>query len=495
MKEKLEALRASIKALLDDAEKLIGESKFDEAKAKQDEVKKQKAQFETIKAQIDARSAEEKTAQEQKSADLEKENAELKAKATKPVLLPFEDGTDVSGESDGMKSFVALKYGDVDAATKAVIGDLYGSKFNYNQARHDQMSAFVKYIRFGENRLNAVESALLHASAKNIILHPDVIKSEIESGRTVAEIKATLEEASNDLGGYLVPEDYRTEIIKRLMGVTVVRGRARVVTTTRDAVEWPVVEGGNNIYTSAVRVTWVDETPANASVAETNPTFGMKKIPVHTVMARTNLSQNLLEDSAFNLLEIMSGLFAEAMAVDEDAQFLTGTGSGRPYGILGDRSNGAQNSPVAGVTDVNTGSAAAVTADGFVDLVYSLPAQYRANAIHVLARTTLRDVRKLKDGDARYIWQAGLVAGQPQTILGYPALESENMDTVAANAYVDIFGSWRDGYIIVDRVGMTVKRVEDTTTTGQNQVALFARRRLGGQVIAPWAFAALQCSV
>ena len=494
MKEKLETLRASIKALLDDAETLIKDSKFDEAKLKQDEAKKQKAQFETIKAQIDAREAEEKSAAEQKTADLEKENAELKAKADKPVRPPFEDGTEVTGEGDGIKSFVTLKYGDTDAATKAVISDLYGSKFNYNQARHDQTMAFVKYIRFGEYRLNSAERELLQVAAKNIILRPEMIKAEVESGRTGAEIKATLEEASNDLGGYLVPEDYRTEIIKRLMGVTVVRGRARVVTTTRDAVEWPVLLGGNNIYTSAVRVTWVDETPTSASVAESNPTFGMTRIPVHTVMARTNLSQNLLEDSAFNLLEIMSGLFAEAMAVDEDAQFLTGTGAGRPYGVLGDRANGAQNSPVTGVTDVNTGSAAAVTADGYIDLVYSLPAQYRANAVHILARTTLRDSRKLKDGDSRYVWQPGLVAGQPQTLAGYPVYESENMDTVAANAYVDIFGSWRDGYIIVDRVGMTVKRVEDTTTTGTNQVALFARRRLGGQVVAPWAFSALQCS-
>ena len=494
MKEKLETLRASIKALLDDAEKLIGESKFDEAKAKQEEAKKLKGQADTLKAQIEARADEEKTAQETKVADLEKKNAELEAKAKEPVRPPFEDGTNAEGEGDGLKSFVTLKYGETDAATKAVISDLYGSKFNYNQARHDQMGAFVKYVRFGENRLSATESALLHASAKNIILRPDMIKAEIDAGRTVGEIKATLEEASNDLGGFLVPEDYRTEIIKRLMGVTVVRGRARVVTTTRDAVEWPTLEGGNNVYTSAVRVTWVDETPANASVAETNPTFGMKRIPVHTVMARTNLSQNLLEDSAFNLLEIMSGLFAEAMAVDEDAQFLTGTGAGRPYGVLGDRANGAQNSPVTGVTDVNSGNASAVTADGFIDLVYSLPAQYRANAVHVLARTTLRDTRKLKDGDGRYIWAAGLTAGQPQSLLGYAAFESENMDAIAANAYVDIFGSWRDGYIIADRVGMTVERVKDTTTVGTNQVALFARRRLGGQVVAPWAFAALQCS-
>src|SRR3989337_1698061 len=155
MKEKLEALRASIKALLDDAETLIKDGKFDEAKLKQDEAKKQKAQFETIKAQIDAREAEEKSVAEQKTVDLEKENAELKAKAAKPVRPPFEDGTEATEEGDGIKSFVTLKYGETDAATKAVISDLYGSRFNYHQARHDQMGAFVKYVRFGENCLRA----------------------------------------------------------------------------------------------------------------------------------------------------------------------------------------------------------------------------------------------------------------------------------------------------------------------------------------------------
>src|SRR3990167_4368235 len=445
MKEKLETLRASIKALLDDAETLIKDSKFDEAKLKQDEAKKQKAQFETIKAQIDAREAEEKSAAEQKTADLEKENAELKAKSDKPVRPPFEDGTEVTGEGDGIKSFVTLKYGDTDAATKAVISDLYGSKFNYNQARHDQTMAFVKYIRFGEYRLNSAERELLQVAAKNIILRPEMIKAEVESGRTVAEIKATLEEASNDLGGYLVPEDYRTEIIKRLMGVTVVRGRARVVTTTRDAVEWPVLLGGNNIYTSAVRVTWVDETPSSATATETNPTFGLIRVPVHTVMARTNVSKNLLEDSAFNLLDIMADLFAEAMAVDEDAQFLTGSGAGRPYGVLGDLSNGTSATPVTGITAVVSGDASNLTADGLINLVYGIDSQYRNNSVFVMARNSQRDIRRLKDGESRYLWQPGLVAGQPPSLLSYPVYESQSMPAVGANNYPIIFGDFRFG--------------------------------------------------
>lgn len=494
MKEKLQELRNTIKAKLDEADKLLTEGKFEEVKAAHAEIAKLQDQAKVLKAQIDARADEDKTTAEIKSAELEQENKDLKGKLSDPARLPFDAPDLTTNTSSSTNTIVQLRYGEVDSAVKAVLGDIYGSQFNYNERRNDQMKAFVKFVRFGENRLNAKEFELLVPSAKNIILQPDTLKAEVESGRTVGEIKATLEEGSNDLGGVLVPEDYRTEIIKRLMGVTVVRGKARVVTTIRDSVEWPRLEGGNNSYTSAVRVTWVDETPASASAAETNPTFGLLRIPIHTVMARTNLSKNLLEDSAFNLLDIMAGLFGEAMAIDEDNQFLVGQGAGTPYGVLGDLTNGAQPSPVQGVTGVVTGNATQVTAFGFVDLVYSLPAQYRQNAIHVMARTTLRDVRKLQDGESRFIWQAGLVAGQPQTVLGYGVSESELMPAIGANAYVDIFGDWGNGYVIADRVGMSVERVADTTTVGTNQVALFARRRLGGQVVAPWAFAALQCS-
>lgn len=483
MKEKLEEIRASIKALLTEAQTLIDANKLDEAKAKHAEVKTLREKAEVIKAQIAEIEQNELEA-------LKTENDTLKAKAAKPIRLPFEGAEPSDPADDGIKAFTSIKYGEASAAVKAIIADLYGNKYNYNEKRENQMAAFAKYVRLGEARLTAAEHELLVPTAKNFILRPEHIESEVKMGRTLAEIKATLEEGSNDLGGYLVPEDYRTEIIKRLVAQTVVRGLARAITTTRDAVEWPRLEGGNTLYTSAVRVTWVDETPTSATAAGTNPTFGLIRIPIHTVMARTDLSRNLLEDSAFNLLDVMSGLFAEAMAIDEDAQFLTGQGSGTPYGVLGNLATGAQAAPVTGVTAVVSGNASQITADGLYDLVYTIASQYRRNAVFVMARLTQRDVRKLKDGNGQYLWQPGLQEGQPPRLLGYPVYESDSMPAIAANAHPIIFGDFRNGYLVADRVGMTVERVTDVTTTGQNTIALFARRRLGGQVVAPWSLAA-----
>lgn len=494
MDKKLEELRKSIKAALDAAETLIGEGKFDEAKVEQDKADKLVAEAQVVSKAIAQRDLEAKTQLEtERDEAVKSKNAtEAKSKEAQRLAGLSEDVVEDKPE-DSAKAINIMRYGEIEAGVKAVIADLYGSANTYNALRQEQMSAFVKYLRFGETRLNAKEAGILDAHvSKNYLLQPDTIGFEIKSGRSVGEIKATLVEGSLDLGGYLVPEDYRAEIIKRLMGNTVVRQRARVITTTRDAVEWPRLEGGNTLYTSGVRVTWVEEQPVSANASLTNPTFSMLRIPIYTVMARTDLSRNLLEDSAFNMLDVVAGLFSEAMTVDEDNQFLTGTGGGTPLGILGART-GAELTPITGISSVVSGNASALTADGIFDLVYSIASQYRKGANFAFSRTTQRDLRKLKDGNGRYLWQDSIQNGQPAQLAGFPTEESESLPTIAANAYPIIYGDF-GGYIVADRVGMTVERVTDSTLIGQNKVALFARRRLGGAPAENWRFAAQKIS-
>ncbi len=490
LKEQLETLKKTIKSLLDEAEKLVAEGKIEDANKKIAEATAKEPEIQTVKTLIASR---EKEAAEAKTAELEKKNAELEAKSHEPVRLEGLGETALPDEKKTVSSAHVLRFGEIDAAVKGVIGDLYGNYNSYNQARADQLDAFTKYIRFGESRMTAQEINRIdaHYPAKNLMLRPEVLEQEIKSGRTVGEIKATLMEGSLDIGGHLVPEDYRAEIIKRLMGMTVVRQSARVVTTTRDVVEWPRLEGGNTIFTSAVRVTWVEELPTSATAAATNQTYGMLRVPVYTVLARTDLSRNLLEDAAFNMLDVLAGLFSEAMAVDEDNQFLTSTGGGTPSGILGARGSGNDLNPIIGIAQAVSGNSTSITADGLFDTAYAVASQYRGKGQWAMSRTTQRDVRKLKDGNGRYLWQESIQAGQPATLLGYPVLESEQLPTIGANAFPVIFGDF-SGYMIADRVGMTVERITDATLVGQNKVALFARRRLGGAVAEPWKFSANQ---
>lgn len=472
--EKFTQLKSAAALKLDEAEKALVDGNMDAHKAAKAEYTSLYEQAEAYKAQIDAKSAH-------KALNVTEETPV--AKAADPVRLPFEanDPEPKKEETTVLKAVTHLRYGETPETLDVVMRDIYGPA--YNEKRENQKAAFSKYLRYGDSRMRREEVEAL----RELVLTPDSVKFDIKSGLSVQELKTNKtvqQESSLELGGALVPEDWRADLIQRMMGTTIVRRYANQITTTRDAVEWPKLEGGDELYTSAVRVTWIDEVPTSATVAQTNFTLGTTRIPVDTVMARLDVSRNLLEDSAIDIPSLVASQFSEAMALDEDNQFLTGIGGGRPYGVLGVR-EGTTYAPQSGIGYVASGEAAAITADGLIDLIYEPDVQYLQNAVLIGNKTTFRAIRKLKDGNSDYLWQPGIERGAPPMVLGYDYYMNQNMPTVAAGAYPLIFGDLR-GYMIVDRVGMTIERVADTDTIGKNKVAIFARRRFGGSVVYPW---------
>jgi len=394
---------------------------------------------------------------------------------TLPVDLPTEgEPKPAQNQAAAIKTIYQMQFGDEGAAVKAILTDLHG--VDYEQKRWQQWQGFAKYLRTGKGE------------SREFLWTPSTIKQALMEGMDVYAMKTVMVESADTLGGYVVPEDWRAEVISRMAALTVIRPKARVIQTTRDAVELPKITGGTSQYRDAVRVTWVDETPT-AGTAATNLTFGLERIPVHTVMAETFLSRNLVEDAAFNIVAWLADSFASAQAIDEDNQFLTGDGHGKPEGILKDSGIGVLGTG----QQVVSGDADELTADGIINLVYAIDAQYRQNAAFVAEKATYRDIRKLKTGDGEYIWERNYQSGQPDRLLGYPVLEQEGMPTIAANAFPLLFGDLR-GYVIVDRVGMSVERYIDSATARINQVCYVARRRLGGECVETWRFVAQKCS-
>ena len=449
----IKELYAKAKELYDEAKALLAGEEPDVEKAKelQVEASQLKERADAMKA-IDADMAD--IVMPQLPADL----------PTDPAPEP---------ETKTFNPIYQMRYGDETDAVKAILRDLHGE--NYEQKRLDQARGFAKYLRTGVGE------------SKEFVWTPEEVKLAIREGQDVEALKTVMVEAQDTLGGYLVPADWRSDVITRMQGYTCMRGRARTITTTRDAVELPVVTGGGDQYIGAVRVTWVDETPT-AGTAATNATFGLERIPVHTVMAETFLSRNLVEDAGFNLVAHLAEEFARAQAIDEDNQFLVGDGNGRPRGLLPSSANGES------LTEANSGNASALTGDGVIDLVYALASQYRQNAVFIAERATYKAIRKLKTGDGEYLWQPNYQAGEPERLLGFPVLEQEAMPTIASSAYPIVFGDMRQTYCIVDRVGMSIERYLDSETARINQVLYVARRRLGGQVVATWASVAQKVS-
>ena len=399
-------------------------------------------------------------------------------KASKPVLpapLPMGADPDPEPEKDSaIKAVYNLRFGETDAAVKAILQDLHGP--DYEQKRWAQVQGFTRYLRTGLGE------------SREMIWTPALVKLAIQDGQDVKGMKAVMVEGADVLGGYAVPEDWRAEVISRMSGYTVVRPLARVISTSRDRVEFPKMTGGGSQYRDAVRVTWVDETPT-AATAATNLTMRSEVVPVHTVMAETFLSRNLVEDAAFPIVNWLTDSFAEAQGIDEDNQFLVGDGNGKPQGVLADSGISALGTG----QQVVSGSNSTVTADGLIDLVYSLDAQYRQRAVFVAEKATYKAIRKLKDGEGNYIWERNFQVNQPDRLLGYPVREQEGMPTIAQNAFPIIFGDFQ-GYYIADRIGMSVERYLGGEEARINQVLYVARRRVGGQAVATWRFVAQKIS-
>jgi HK97 family phage major capsid protein len=309
--------------------------------------------------------------------------------------------------------------------------------------------------------------------------------------------RKTLAEGADGSGGFLIPPDYQTEIIKKQMTLTQIRPNAMVIQTSRDVAQWPKVTYTSNPtddttsskYTSGVRLSWPGETPATSTQHRvTEPVFGLYSIPVHVAMASMPIANSLLEDAAFDVVGISTDLFGEAFALgEEDAFILGGTGTttagARPMGILGEIDTNGPGSVAS--KQVNQ----TLDAEDVINLFYKVPVQYRRAGKWIINSNSMQAVEKLKDSQGRFIvsslLQASLATPQFDTLKGKPVLVDEFMpDYTAANNYPLIFGDL-SGYMIVDRVGLSVQKLSELYAE-TDVTLLLARKRVGGYCIRPW---------
>lgn len=281
------------------------------------------------------------------------------------------------------------------------------------------------------------------------------------------EVRA-LQEGVDSEGGYLVPDEFERMLVQVLEDQNVMRGLATVITTASDRAI-PVV-------TSHGTASWIAE---EGAFAESDEVFGQKVLYAFKVGTLIKVSEELLQDSAFDLEQYLAAEFARRIGAAEEAAFVNGNGVGKPMGVVGDASLG-----------VTAASATAVTADELVDLFHSLKRPYRPRATWLMADATAKAVRKLKDTDGQYIWQPGLQAGQPDRLLGRPVAISDNMPTMATGNRSILFGDF-SYYWIADRQGRVFQRLNELYAVN-GQVGFRAYQRVDGKLILAEAVKALQ---
>jgi HK97 family phage major capsid protein len=208
----------------------------------------------------------------------------------------------------------------------------------------------------------------------------------------------------------------------------------------------------------------------------------LEEIPTHELAALVKVSNQDLEDSAFNLEAELSADAGEKIGVAEGTAFVTGNKVGRPEGVV-------MNSSVVSATKT-TASASAITGDEMKEVLYGLKETYARNSTWAWRRATtlyLSTIKELSSGSNQYLWRPGLMDADPATFLGRPYVECPDMAAIAASAKSVILGDFRRGYLIVDRLAVNVLRDPYTSKTTGTVEFLF-RKRVGGQVVLSEAF-------
>ena len=286
------------------------------------------------------------------------------------------------------------------------------------------------------------------------------------------EMVNALQIGTDSEGGYLVPDEYEKTLVEALEEENIFRKLAHVISTSSGDRKIPVVASKGS-------ASWVDE---EGTIPDSDDAFNQVSIGAYKLGTLIKVSNELLNDSVFNLESYISKEFARRIGSKEEDAFFNGNGTGKPVGIF-NATGGAE----VGVT---AASATAITADEIIDLFYSLKAPYRKNAVWILNDATIKAIRKLKDNNGNYLWQPSLTAGIPDTILGRPVYTSSYVPTIAAGAKTIAFGDF-SYYWIADRAGRNFKKLTELYAAN-DQTGFVATQRVDGKLILPEAIKVLK---
>ncbi|OWU85307.1 capsid protein [Oceanicola sp. 22II-s10i] len=274
-------------------------------------------------------------------------------------------------------------------------------------------------------------------------------------------------------GGYLVDPETSSTIKSVLSGASSIRQVANVVTV--EATAYDVLVDHTDVGSG-----WAGESTVSDSAT---PSLDRISIPLYELSALPKVSQRLLDDSAFDIEAWLAGRIADKFLRAEAAAFVNGNGSDKPTGFLThtkiDNDSWAWDKLGYVATGTDAGFDDTEPGDALVDLVYALGARYRANGTFVMNSKTAGAVRKVKDGDGRFMWTDTLAEGEPARLMGYPVLIAEDMPDIASDSYSIAFGDFGAGYTVAERPDLRVLR---DPFSAKPHVLFYATKRVGGDV-------------
>lgn len=387
---------------------------------------------------------------------------------------------------------LAESKGASDPLVQSQIDALKASILEHNDAAKKQMDEIEKKagrIALGggggdESKLAA--EAMLHHKTKlaasgqlkggSIIRPEDVSIDEFKAYAAQFDIYARRGDGAIDAksmmtgsdpdGGYFITPARSARVMSIVFESSPMRELATVESIGSDALELPIDD-------DEADAGWIGETSARSETG--TPQIGIQRIPVHEIYAKPKATQKMLEDGSVDVGAWLERKIGQKFARVEATGFMTGDGIKKPRGILTYGSGTARGQ----IERIVSGAATALTFDGLITTVGALKEPYHPGATWMMRRATEASVMLLKDLNGQYLWRPALEAGKPSTLLGYTVRHAADMPSVAASALAVAFGNFKEGYTIVDRLGVSVLR---DPYSSKPFVEFYSRKRVGGDV-------------
>jgi len=356
----------------------------------------------------------------------------------------------------------------------------------FYEKMEDEVVSLGKEIERLE-RQEAMDRELSAASTRPLASRPEKMNEE-KTGRASDAYKSAfwgamrnkvhpsvqnaLQIGEDSEGGFLVPDEYENQLVQALQEANVLRNLCNVINTSHGDRKIPVVASHGS-------AAWMDE---EGAFNESDDAFTQVTLSAYKLGTMLKVSDELLNDSYFDLKAYIAAEFARRIGAAEEEGFITGNGISKPTGLL--------NATGGASLGVTAASATAITMDEVLDLYHSLKSAYRKNATFLVNDATVKAIRKLKDGQGQYLWQPSVQAGTPDTILNRPVISTQFMPTAEAGAKTILFGDFKY-YWIADRQGRTFKRLNELYAAN-GQVGFLASQRLDAKLILPEAIKVLQ---
>ena len=321
--------------------------------------------------------------------------------------------------------------------------------------------------------------------SQDLVAHTFIKALARNDYETIKELSATnkdLTEGTDSEGGYLVPAPLQNKVYKLLTSLGLVRKEMTIIKMTSSTLDLSTIAAKPTVY-------WVAE---GAQITASDPAFGRKTITAKKIAGIAVMSNELLEDSGVDVINLYIDLIAEGIANEEDKSFFNTHSSGDITGLLEDTG--------VNLVTMDTGDDAFsnVDYDNLVDVTMAVHPRERKSAKWCMNGDIIGYVAKLKTTTNLPVW-SDAIAGQPAKLLGYPVLENPQMpdsgDSAASTKFL-VFGNFKR-YIVGIRRGFTAKILDEATVNSINlaekdERAVRITQRIGGVTPTPDAFAVLK---